>query len=38
MKLSRNVPLAMLGTLYGGSALLKGFSKLDRFATRNLLK
>lgn len=38
IRLSRNVPLTMLGGLYGGSALLKGFSKLDRFATRNLLK
>lgn len=38
MRLSRNVPLAMLGGLYGGSALLRGFSRLDRFATRNLLK
>lgn len=38
MRLSRNIPLAILGGLYGGSTLLRGFSKLDRFATRNLLK
>ena len=38
VRLSHTVPLTMLGAIYGGSALLKGFNKLDRFATRNLLK
>lgn len=38
VELSRSIPLTMLTLLYGGSAFLKGVSKLDRFATRNMLK